>query len=107
MGKFKDVRRIHDFVKSQMIYGAKLSLISLKICHSKLDFGIVVNTFYRKVSKRRVKIDKYDAVVSPVAEIMVDELLRVDTAFFKEFRYDDATQDVRATRENINIDNLI
>jgi hypothetical protein len=85
MGKFKDVRSIHDFVKAQMIAGAKLSLIWLKICHSKLEFGTVVDTFYRKTSKRRVKIDKYDAIVSPVTEIMVDELLPVDTAFFKEF----------------------
>ncbi|KAK1610090.1 hypothetical protein QYE76_033763 [Lolium multiflorum] len=35
MGKFKDVRSIHDFVKAQMIVGAKLSLIWLRICHSK------------------------------------------------------------------------
>jgi hypothetical protein len=35
MGKFRDVRSIHDFVKAQMIVGAKLSLIWLKICHSK------------------------------------------------------------------------
>jgi hypothetical protein len=50
-----------------------------------LEFGTVVDTFYHKASKRRVGIDKYDAIVSPVAEIMVDELLRVDTAYFKEF----------------------
>ena len=45
MGKFKDVRSIHDFMKAQMIAGAKLSLIWLNICHSKLDFGTVVDTF--------------------------------------------------------------
>jgi hypothetical protein len=38
---------------------------------------------------------------------MVDGLLQVDIAFFKEFRYDDSTQIVRAARENINIDSLI
>jgi hypothetical protein len=107
MGKFKDVRSIHDFVKAQMIVGAKLALIWLKICHSKLDFGKVVDTFYLKPSKRRIKVDKHDAAVSPIAEKMVDELLRVDTAFFKEFRYDDSTQNVCAARENINIDSLI
>jgi hypothetical protein len=32
-----------------------------------------------------VGIDKYDVIVSLVAEIMVDELLQVDTAYFKEF----------------------
>jgi hypothetical protein len=38
---------------------------------------------------------------------MVDELLPVDTAFFKEFWYADSTQNVRAAGENINIDSLI
>jgi hypothetical protein len=54
-----------------------------------------------------VKIDKYDTIVSPIAEIMVDELLRVDIAFFKEFRHADSTQNVHAAEENINIDSLI
>jgi hypothetical protein len=89
MGKFKDVRSIHDIVKAQMVTGGKLALIWLKICHSKLDFGKVVDTFYLKASKRRTKFYKHDA--SPVAEKMVDGLLRVDTALFKEFRYDDST----------------
>jgi hypothetical protein len=105
MSKFKDVRSIHGFVKAHMIAGAKLALIWLKICHSKLDFNKIVETFYLKASKKKIKVDKHDAVVSPVAEIMVDGLLRVDTGFFKEFRYDDSTQNVRAARENINIDN--
>jgi hypothetical protein len=68
---------------------------------------MIVNTFYRKASNKRVGIDKYDAIVSPVAEIMVDELLRVDTAFFKEFRYADSTQSGPSAREKTNIDNLI
>jgi hypothetical protein len=37
MGKFNDVRNIHDFVKAQMVADAKFDLIWLKICHSKLD----------------------------------------------------------------------
>jgi hypothetical protein len=45
MGKFKDMHIIHDFVKAQMVAGAKLVLIWLKICHSKLDVGKVVDTF--------------------------------------------------------------
>jgi hypothetical protein len=86
MSKFRDVRSIHDFVKAQMIAGAKLALIWLNICHSKLDFNTVVETFYLKASKKRINVDKHDAAVSPVAEVMVDEILRVDTGFFKEFR---------------------
>jgi hypothetical protein len=38
---------------------------------------------------------------------MVDELLRIDTAYFKEFRYADSTENVRSARENVDIDNLI
>jgi hypothetical protein len=91
MDKFKDVRNIHDFVKAQMVVGAKLDLIWLKICHSKLDFGKVVDTFYLKASRRRINIENHNATVSDVAEKMIDELLKVDTAFFKEYRYDDST----------------
>jgi hypothetical protein len=70
-----------------------------------LDFNKIVETFYLKASRKKIKVDRFDAAVSPVAEIMVDELLRVDTGFFKEFRYDDSTQNVCAAKNNI--DNLI
>jgi hypothetical protein len=107
MGKFKDMHSIHDFVKAQMVVGAKVVLIWLKIFHSKLDFRNVVDTFYLKMSKRTVNADMHNAAVSPIAKKMIDELLRVDATFFKEFRYDDSTQIVCATRENISIDRLI
>ena len=102
MDKFKDVRNIHDFVKAQMVAGAKLALIWLKICHSKLDLDKVVENFLLKTSKRRVNIDRQNAAVSPIAERMIDELLKVDTTFFKEYRYDDSTRQMRAARENID-----
>jgi hypothetical protein len=107
MEKFKDVHNIHDFVKAQMIGGAKFALIWLKICHSKLEFGNIINICYSKLSKRRRNIDKLNVEVSPVAEKMIEELLRIDTAFFKEFRYADSIQSVPAAWENINIDNLL
>jgi hypothetical protein len=59
------------------------------------------------MSKRRVNIERHNAVVSPVAEKMIDELLRVDGNFFKEFQYDESTQNVRSARENITIDRLM
>ena len=102
MDKFKDVRNIHDFVKAQMVAGAKFALIWLRIYHSKLDLDKVVDGVLLKISKRRVNIDRHNAVVSPVAEKMIDELLKVDTSFFKEYRYDDSTQQMRAARENID-----
>jgi hypothetical protein len=107
MGKFRYTQSIHDFAKAQMVAGAKFALIWLKVCHSKLDFSSVIDTFYRKTSKRRVNVDTHNAVVSSVAEKMIDELLRVDANFFKEFRYDDSTQNVCAARENITIDKFV
>jgi hypothetical protein len=107
MGKFKDVRSIHGFVKAQMVAGAKQALIWLKIYHSKLDFNKVVEIFYLKTSKKKIKVDRHEAVVSPFTEVMVNELLRVDTGFFKEFRYDISSQNGSTARENVNIKNLI
>jgi hypothetical protein len=78
-----------------MVDGAKFALIWLKVCNSKLDFSNIIGTFYRKTSKRRINVDKHSAVVSPIAEKMINELLRVDAAFLKEFQYDDSTQIVR------------
>jgi hypothetical protein len=77
-------------------------LIWLKICHSKLDLDKVFESFLLKMSKRKVNIDRHNVVVSPIAEKMIDELLKVDTSFFKEYRYDDSTQNICATRENID-----
>jgi hypothetical protein len=107
MEKFKDVESIHDFVKAQLIAGAKFALIWLKICYSKLDLDTVFDTLYRKTSKRRVNADKHNEVVSPVAEKMIDELLRYDAAFFTDHRYDDSTQIVHAARDNITIDRFM
>jgi hypothetical protein len=102
MDKFKHMRNIHDFVKAQMVAGAKLALIWLKTCNLKLDLDKIVETFYLKSSKRKINIDKHNAIVSPIAKKMIDELLRVDATFFKEYRYDDSTQNIRAARENID-----
>ena len=68
MGKFKDVHNIHDFVKAQMIAGAKFALIWLKICHSKLEFSNIIDICHSKLSKRRRNIDKLNVDVSPVVE---------------------------------------
>jgi hypothetical protein len=59
------------------------------------------------LKKRRRKFNKLNAEVSPIAEKMIEELLRVDTAFFKEYRYADSTQNAPVVGENININDLI
>ncbi|KAK1644196.1 hypothetical protein QYE76_062001 [Lolium multiflorum] len=51
MDKFRNVESIHDFVKVQMVAGAKFALIWLKVCHSKLVFNNLFDLFYRKTSK--------------------------------------------------------
>jgi hypothetical protein len=107
MHKFRDMESIHDFVKAQMVASAKFALIWLKVYHSKLDFNNLFDIFYRRTSKRRVNFDKHNEVVSPVAEKMIDELLRCDAAFFTDLRYDDSTQNIRAAKENIAIDRFI
>jgi hypothetical protein len=67
-----------------------------------MDFDKVVDGVLQRLSKRRVNIDSHNVIVSLVAERMIDELFKVDTSFFKEYRYDDSTQQMRATRENID-----
>jgi hypothetical protein len=60
------MRNIHNFVKAQMVAGAKFALIWLKICHSKLDFEKVLESLLLKMSKRRVNVDKHNVAVSPI-----------------------------------------
>jgi hypothetical protein len=85
-----------------MVVGAKFALIWLRICNSKLDLDRVVETVLLKLSKRRVNIVRHNEAATPIAGRMIDELLKVDKTFFKEYRYDDSTQQVRAARENID-----
>jgi hypothetical protein len=40
--------------------------------------------------------------MSCVAERMIDQLLKVDISFFKEYWYDDSKQQMCAARENID-----
>ncbi|KAK1684860.1 hypothetical protein QYE76_045708 [Lolium multiflorum] len=106
MDKFKSVRRIHGFVKAQLMAGARFSMIMLQICYPKLDMSNVVDLCHAKLRKRRRNVDKINDVVTPVAEKMIEDLLRMDTAFFKEHHYAD-TMGASAEDERINIDDLI
>jgi hypothetical protein len=102
MDKFRDVRSIHDFVKNQMVAGAKFALIWLRIYHPKMDLDKVVEGVLLKSSKRKINLDQHNAAVLPIAEKMIDKLLEIDSYFFKEYRHDDSTQQMRAARENID-----
>jgi hypothetical protein len=51
-----------------MVAGAKLALIWVKICNSKIDFDEIVNRVLLKCSKRRINIDRYIEAVQGPAE---------------------------------------
>ena len=106
MNKFKNVQQIHGFVKAQLVAGARFALIMLQICHSKLEMTKVVETVHAKLKKRRRFVDKINDRVTPVAEEMIDDLLRMDADFFMEGHYADF-MGASADEDRVNIDDLI
>ncbi|KAK1617932.1 hypothetical protein QYE76_023449 [Lolium multiflorum] len=106
MDKFKNSRQIHDFVKAQLIAGARFALIMLQICHSKLEMTKVVETVHTKLKHRRRGVDKIDEIVTPVGKEMIDDLLRMDADFFVDGRYADF-MGASAEEDRVNIDDLI
>ncbi|KAK1660291.1 hypothetical protein QYE76_048450 [Lolium multiflorum] len=87
MDKFRDAPRIHGFVRAQLAAGARFAMIMIKICYPKLDVGQIVPKCLEKMSKRKRNFGKYDDIVTPVAEDMMDELLRMDSEFFVKGSY--------------------
>jgi hypothetical protein len=86
--------------------GARFALIWLKICHSKLDLNKFIDVCYSKLKQRRRNVDKLNDAVTPVVENMIEELLRVDVAFFQEYHYVDALN-APAEGEKVTIYDLI
>ncbi|KAK1670505.1 hypothetical protein QYE76_058664 [Lolium multiflorum] len=106
MDKFRDAPRIHGFVRAQLAAGARFAMIMIKICYPKLDIGQVVPKCLEKMSKRKRNFGKYDDIVTPVAEDMMDELLRMDSEFFVKGSY--AEHSTRAVNnERLTIDNIL
>ena len=106
MNKLKSVHRIHGFVKAQLMAGARFSLIVLQICYPKLDMSNVVDLCHAKLRKRRRNVDNINDAVTPVAEKMIEDLLRMDAAFFTDYHYAD-TMSASAEGERVNVDDLI
>jgi hypothetical protein len=106
MKKFRSVHQIHDFVKAQLMAGARFALIWLKFFHSKRDLDRVVDVCSSKLKQRRKNIDKLNDAATPIAEKMTDELLRVHAAFFHEYHYADAL-DTPAKGEKVTIDSFL
>ncbi|KAK1696135.1 hypothetical protein QYE76_012832 [Lolium multiflorum] len=106
MDKFRDAPRIHGFVRAQLAAGARFAMIMIKICYPKLDVGQIVPKCLEKMSKRKRNFGKYDDIVTPVAEDMMDELLRMDSEFFVKGSY--AEHSTRAVNnERLTIDNIL
>jgi hypothetical protein len=106
MEKFKDMQKIHSFVRAQLIAGAKVTLIMLQIYHPKLDMTKVVETVHTKLRQRPRGVDRINARIAPVAEEIIDDLLRMDADFFSDGHYADflgaAPEEAR-----VNIDDLL
>ena len=86
--------------------GARFSMIMLQICYPKLDMSNVVVLCHEQLRKRRRNVDKINEVVTPIAERMIDDLLRMDAAYFTENHYADS-MGASAGEERVNIDDLI
>jgi hypothetical protein len=106
MEQFRDAPRIHGFVRAQLAAGARFAMIMIKICCPKLDMGQIVPKCLAKMAKRKRNFGKYDDIVTPVAEDMMDELLRLDAEFFVKGSY--AEHSTRAVNnERLTIDNIL
>ena len=106
LDKFRDAPRIHGFVRARMSAGARFAMIMIQICYPKLDMSRIVAKCLAKMAKRKRNIDKIDDVVKPVAEDMMDELLRMDAEFFVKGSY--AEHSTRTSNnERMTIDNIL
>ena len=106
MEKFRDAPRIHQFVRAQLEAGARFAMIMIQICYPKLDLTQIVTKCLAKQAKRRRNIDKIDNIVRPIAEEMMDELLRMDAEFFVRGSYAEHSTGA-ANNEGTNIDAIL
>jgi hypothetical protein len=105
MEKFKGAHQVYGFVKAQLMAGARFAMIMLQIRYPKLDMTNIVEACHVKLRKRRRNVDKINDLVTPVAEEMIDYLLRMDADFFLEDHYDDF-MGASAEGDRINIDDI-
>jgi hypothetical protein len=102
MEKFRDAPRIHNFVRAQLTAGARFAMIMIHICHPKLDLTKIVADCLAKKSRRKNNIDSINEMVTPVAEAMMDELLRMDSEFFVKGTYAE-----HKTTRGLSIDSIL
>jgi hypothetical protein len=81
-------------------------MIMIQICHPKLDLTTIVSKCLAKQSKRKSNVDKINDVVTPVAEEMMDELLRMESEFFVKGSYVEHTT-TAANNKGLSIDSIL
>jgi hypothetical protein len=106
MGRFKNVSQVQDFIRAQLVAGARFCLIMIQICFPKLDLTGVVDLCFLKLKKRRRNVDKINEVITPVAERMIGELLRMDSEYLTVGVHE-STLAASAAEDRINIDDLL
>jgi hypothetical protein len=104
MEKFRDAPKIHDFIRAQLCAGARFAMIMIKICHPKFDMSQIVPKCLAKVARKKRDVSKIDDYVTPVAEAMMDELLRIESKFFEKGSY--AEHGTRSSNR-MSIDNIL
>ena len=99
MELFKDTKNIHSFIKAQMVAGAKFALVWVRIHSPNLDIDKVAEgLMLSAMKKRKTKLDKHIEAVTGPAEKMIDRLLESDKRFFKDYRYDEETNQMQVRK---------
>jgi hypothetical protein len=93
-------------MRAQLTVGARFAMIMIQICYLKLDLTRIVTKCLAKQAKRKRNIDKINDTVTPVAEEMMDELLRMDAEFFVKGSYAEHRTGA-ANNEGVNIDDIL
>ena len=106
MEKFRDAPRIHNFVRAQLSAGARFAMIMIQICYRKLNLTTIVSKCLAKQAKQKRNIDRINDIVTPVAEEMMDELLRMDSEFFIKGSYAKHTT-TAANNKGLSIDSIL
>jgi hypothetical protein len=89
MGKFRRAEDICNFVKLQLVAGAKLALAWVRAHKPKIDLDAISQGLPERRGKKGVRmIRHYDAAHEPAIRI-IKRLLEADAEFFTEFHYTD------------------
>jgi hypothetical protein len=89
MGKFRHAADIRNFVKIQLVAGAKLALAWVRVHKPTLDIDAISRGFPARRSNKGVRMTRHYAVAHEPAIRMIQRLLDADSEFFTEFHYAD------------------